>query len=256
MWARGVVGACGCCTLRHNMGGGVVWAVRYFFARKYAPFAGGACPLVGAAINGAHISGNFGLRSNYLGRRSCPGGLVTGRLGWLTMASGCRFCVWSPLVQRDRWRWLGSLSARGKRAATGLQRALSEAGEDTVLARPGARLSGRARGVVLVAGDEAKRQSGSPVPARHLSMPSLNSTPRVRPVRSPGCIGRARSAGAGRFILGDVPVPCRRSHSPPRLLGGSFWAFPVDFGRAQHHLRGRGVFWGGTRGLGRVVENK
>ena len=211
MWARGVVGACGCCTLRHNMGGGVVWAVRYFFARKYAPFAGGACPLVGAAINGAHISGNFGLRSNYLGRRSCPGGLVTGRLGWLTMASGCRFCVWSPLVQRDRWRWLGSLSARGKRAATGLQRALSEAGEDTVLARPGARLSGRARGVVLVAGDEAKRQSGSPV--LHFSTPSLifppmrawleqphgrrhkappqpcalttNSTPRVRPVRSP-----------------------------------------------------------------------
>ena len=105
----------------------------------------------------------------------------------------------------------GSLSVRGERVTTGLQCALSEAGEGTVLARPDARLSGRARGVVLVAGDEAKRQSGSPV--LHFSTPSLifppmrawleqphgrrhkappqpcalttNSTPRVRPVRSP-----------------------------------------------------------------------
>ena len=65
-----------------------------------------------------------------------------------------------------------------------------------------------------------------------------------------------RSAGAGRFRLGDVPVPCRRSRSRPRLLGGSFWAFSVNFGRARQNLRGRVVFGGGSGDLGRVVEKK
>ena len=37
---------------------------------------------------------------------------------------------------------------------------------------------------------------------------------------------------------------------------GLLWAFSVDFGRAQHNLRGRVVFWGGTGGLGRVVQKK
>ena len=78
----------------------------------------------------------------------------------------------------------------------------------------------------------------------------MNPTSRVRPARSPGGLGEVRSAGAGRFRLGDVPVPCRRSRSPPRLLGGSFGAFSVDFGRAAYHLCGRGVFLGGTGGLG------
>ena len=66
------------------------------------------------------------------------------------------------------------------------------------------------------------------------------------------------SAGAGRFRLGDVPVPCRRrSRSRPRWLGGSFWAFSVDFGRAKRHPRGRGVLVvGDTGGLGRVVRGK
>ena len=38
---------------------------------------------------------------------------------------------------------------------------MSEAGGDAVLACPEAQLSDRARGVVLVANDEAKRPSGS-----------------------------------------------------------------------------------------------
>ena len=61
----------------------------------------------------------------------------------------------------------------------------------TVLARPEAKLSGRARGVVLVASDEAKRPSGSPL---------------------------------------------------------------QHFCRAAHNLCGRGVFGGGTGGLGHVGE--
>ena len=62
-----------------------------------------------------------------------------------------------------------------------------------MLARPEAQLSGRARGVVLVANDAAKRRSGRP--PRHLPMPSLNSMSRVRPVRSPGCFGRDLQRG-------------------------------------------------------------
>ena len=161
------------------------------------------------------------------------------------------------VVYRPAWsrRWWASLSVRGERATTGLRRALSEAGEGTVLARPEAQLSGRARAVVLVANDEAKRPSGSP--PRHLSMPSMNSTSRVRPVRSLDGFGRGAQRGCWSVpSWWDVPVPCRRSRSRPRLLGGSFWAFSVDFGRAQHNLRGRVVFWGGTGGLGRVVEKK
>ena len=93
-----------------------------------------------------------------------------------------------------------------------------------MLARPEAQLSGRARAVVLVANDEAKRPSGSQ--PRHLSMPSMNSTSRVRPVRSLGGFGRGAQQGAGQFRLGlDVPVPCRRSRSRPRLLGTPFGLF-------------------------------
>ena len=40
------------------------------------------------------------------------------------------------------------------------------------------------------------------------------------------------SAGAGRFRLGDVPVPCRRSRSRPTSCS-FWWAFSVDFGRAK-----------------------
>ena len=65
----------------------------------------------------------------------------------------------------------------------------------TVLARPEAQLSGRARGVVLVANDEAERPSGSP--SQHLSMHSMNPTSRVRPARSPGGFGRSTQRGCG-----------------------------------------------------------
>ena len=64
------------------------------------------------------------------------------------------------------------------------------------------------------------------------------------------------SAGAGRFRLGDVPVPCRRSRSRARWLGGSFWAFSVDLCRAKRHPCVRGVLVGDTGGLGRVVGKK
>ena len=106
-----------------------------------------------------------------------------------------RLCHQPKVVYRPAWsrRWWASLSVRGERATTGLRRALSEAGEGTVLARPEAQLSGRARAVVLVANDEAKRPSGSP--PRHLSMPSMNSTSRVRPVRSLGGFGRGAQRG-------------------------------------------------------------
>ena len=155
---------------------------------------------------------------------------------------------------------MASLPVRGERATRAWRRALSEAGGDTVLVRPEAQLSGRARGVVLIANDAAKRRSGCP--PRHSPMYSLNSTSRVRPVRRCGLrevSGGVRSAGAGRFRLDGVPVPwvpCRRLRSPPRLLGGSFWDFSVGFGRAKHHLRGRGVFVGGVGGLGGVVDKR
>ena len=114
----------------------------------------------------------------------CPGvGRVFTRL---TQGASfrARLCHQPKVVYRPAWsrRWWASLSVRGERATTGLRRALSEAGEGTVLARPEAQLSGRARAVVLVANDEAKRPSGSQ--PRHLSMPSMNSTSRVRPVAS------------------------------------------------------------------------
>ena len=94
-------------------------------------------------------------------------------------------------VYRPAWsrRWWASLSVRSERATTGLRRALSEAGEGTVLARPEAQL----RTVVLVANDEAKRPSGSQ--PRHLSMPSMISTSRVRPVRSLDGFGRGPQRG-------------------------------------------------------------
>ena len=123
-----------------------------------------------------------------------------------------------------------------------------------MLARPETQLSGRARAVVLVANDEAKRPSGSQ--PRHLSMPSMNSTSRVRPVRSLDGSGRGAQQGAGRFRLGGT---CR-CLAVVRVLGracsGAPLGFSVDFGRAQHNLRGRVVFWGGTGGLGRVVQKK
>ena len=167
-----------------------------------------------------------------------------------------RLCHQPKVVYRPAWsrRWWASLSVRGERATTGLRRALSEAGEGTVLARPEAQLSGRARAVVPVANDEAKRPSGSP--PRHLSMPSMNSTPRVRPVRSSGGFGRGAQRGCWSAPFWGSPVPCRRSRSRPRLLGGSFGAFSVDFGRAALRLFGRGVFLGGAGGLGRVVEKR
>ena len=125
----------------------------------------------------------------------------------------------------------------------------------TVLARPKAQLSGRAH-VMLCWSPTMKRRDRRDLP--HSTYQCLQRTRRPGFVRRGlrAVSGGVRSAGAGRFRLGDVPVPCRRSRSRPRLLGGSFWAFSVNFGRAQHHLRGRGVFWGGTGGLGRVVENK
>ena len=111
------------------------------------------------------------------------------------------------VVYRPAWsrRWWASLSVRGERATTGLRRALSEAGEGTVLARPETQLSGRARAVVLVANDEAKRPSGSP--PRHLSMPSMNSTSRVRPVHSiPGWLTPS-SFFLPFFLPSFLPVP-------------------------------------------------
>ena len=97
---------------------------------------------------------------------------------------------------RPAWsrRWWAGLPVRGERATTGLRRALSEeAGEGTVLARPEAQLPGRARAVLLVANDEAKRPSGSQ--PRHLSMPSMNSTSRARPVRYLDGFGRGAQRG-------------------------------------------------------------
>ena len=96
-------------------------------------------------------------------------------------------------VQCGRRRWWASLSVRGERATTGLRRVLCEAGEGTVLALPEAQLSGRARAVVLVANDETKRPPGSQ--PRHLSIPSMNPTSRVRPVRSLGGFGRGAQRG-------------------------------------------------------------
>ena len=129
------------------------------------------------------------------------------------------------VVYRPAWsrRWWASLPVRGERATTGLRRALSEAGEGTVLARPEAQLSGRARAVVLVANDEAKRPSGSQ--PRHLSMPSMNSTSRVRPVRSLGGFGRGAQQGAGRFRLGGT---CR-CLAVVRVLGRACSGAPLGF---------------------------
>ena len=103
---------------------------------------------------------------------------LASRIGWLLLS----FSQLSRLQQR-----------RGERATTWLRRALSEAGEGTVLARPEAQLPGRARAVVLVANDEAKRPSGSQ--PRHLPMPSMNPTSRVRPVRSLAGFGRGAQRG-------------------------------------------------------------
>ena len=90
--------------------------------------------------------------------------------------------------QRDRGGG-ASLSVRDDRATRGWRRVVSEAGGWTVLARPGAPLSGRARGVVMAANDAAKRRSGCPPRYFPMPSPSLNSTSRVRLVRSPGDFG-------------------------------------------------------------------
>ena len=81
--------------------------------------------------------------------------------------------------------------------------------------------------------------------------------------RSSGAVSGRFRAGwcAARVLVGSVLVT-RRCLAVVRVLGpacsgGSFWAFSVDFGHAQHNLRGRGVFGGGgTGGLGRVVQKK
>ena len=138
----------------------------------------------------------------------------------LSQASSSAKVVYRPAWSR---RWWASLSVRGERATTGLRRALSEAGEGTVLARPEAQLSGRARAVVLVANDEAKRPSGSQ--PRHLSMPSMNSTSRVRPVRSLGGFGRGAQQGAGQFRLGGT---CR-CLAVVRVLGPACSGAPLGF---------------------------
>ena len=74
--------------------------------------------------------------------------------------------------------------------------------------------------------------------------------------RSSGAVsGRLRTGCAARVLIVSVLVTCRGLAvvrvlgSRPRLLGGgapSFGLFSVDFGCAQHSLRGRGVFGGGT----------
>ena len=97
-----------------------------------------------------------------------------------------------------------------------------------MLARPEAQLSGRARAVVLVANDEAKRPSGSP--PRHLSMPSMNSTPRVRPVRSLGGFGRGAQRGcwSAPFWGSAGALPSFAFSAPPArglLLWGFFGGF-------------------------------
>ena len=122
----------------------------------------------------------------------CPG---VGRVLTQGASFRARLRHQPKVVYRPAWsrRWWASLSVRGERATTGLRRTLSEAGEGTVLARPETQLSGRARAVVLVANGEAKRPSGSP--PRHLSMPSMNPTSRVRPVRYLGGFGRGAQRG-------------------------------------------------------------
>ena len=100
-------------------------------------------------------------------------------------------------VSRDRGGG-ASLSVRDDTAIRRWRRAPSEPGGGTVLARPETQLSGRARGVVLVANDEAKRRSRS-LP-RHLPMNSLNLTSRVRPVRSPGDFGRDKQRGCWSIL--------------------------------------------------------
>ena len=49
-------------------------------------------------------------------------------------------------------------------------------------------------------------------------------------------------------------LPSFAFSAPPAR--GLLLGFSVDFGRAKHHLRGRVVFWGGTGGLGRVVDKR
>jgi len=75
------------------------------------------------------------------------------------------------------------------------------------------------------------------------------------------CVLWAVSGGArSKVLVGSVLVgragalpSFAFSAAPAR---GRLWAFSVDFGRAQHNLRGRVVFWGGNGGLGRVVQKK
>ena len=133
------------------------------------------------------------------------------------------------VVYRPAWsrRWWACLSVRGERATTGLRRALGEAGEGTVLARPEAQLSGRARAVVLVANDEAKRPSGSP--PRHLSIINAFNEPDVP--RSSGAVsGRFRTGCAARVLIGSVSVTCR-CLAVVRVLGPACSGAPLGLFR-------------------------
>ena len=58
--------------------------------------------------------------------------------------------------------------------------------------------------VFLVANDGAKRRSG--YPPRHVPMPSLNSTSRVRPVHG---LREFRTGCAARVLVASVLVTCR-----------------------------------------------
>ena len=82
-------------------------------------------------------------------------GAMHGRV--LTSTAGCS--------ARTRWFFIGATRGAGHRPRAAAHEGtckLSEAGGSTVLVRSEEQLSGRARGVVLVANDESKRRSGSP----------------------------------------------------------------------------------------------
>ena len=78
-------------------------------------------------------------------------------------------------------------------------------------------------------------------------MPSLNSTSLPR---SSGAVssGMYRAGYAARVLVGSVLVACWYL-AGIRVLrpacSGLLLGFSVDFGRAKHHLHGRGVFVGG-----------
>ena len=91
-------------------------------------------------------------------------------------------------------------------------------------------------------------------------MAFINAFNELDVPRSSGAVsGRFRAGCAARGLVGSVLVTFR-CLAVVRVLGpacaGAPLGFSVDFGRAQHNLRGRVVFWGGTGGLGRVVDKR